>query len=315
MLKNWWNTFVTALTKPRSYSDLMKRSFWRGYGYLYLFFFIITLAKSVQFGGELFRSLPKVEASLPVVKQTIVQAYPEELVIEIKNGQASTNVVEPYTITLKDIYPKLKPKDNARLVTIDTRATADDYERYGSFILLTKNHLIYPARNESSRKFGAYEITPLSSIKEDLVIDRPLYSMLTAKILPYVDKVPAFLQTLAVVAIVLFPFIGALFMVNAALFYLLVMTLVVWIIAKLMKRGLSYGTLFKTGLYGLTLPVLVLEVASLARLQIPGLYNLTFIGWMICVLTLNRPGIYTQSNARSKKVSPRKALSPRRSRA
>lgn len=67
MLRNWWNTFVTALTKPRSYSDLMKRSFWGGYGYLYLLFFVVVLIKSVQFGAEMLQSLPKIEASLPEV--------------------------------------------------------------------------------------------------------------------------------------------------------------------------------------------------------------------------------------------------------
>ncbi len=315
MLRNWWNTFVTALTKPRSYSDLMKRSFWGGYGYLYLLFFVVVLIKSVQFGAEMLQSLPKIEASLPEVKQTIVNAYPSGLVVEIKNGQASTNAVEPYTLTLKQVYPKLREKDNVRLLTIDTQATADDYERYGSFVLLTRNNVIYPARNESSRKMGSYEITPLSSMKEDLIIDQSLYSLLTAKALPYVDKVPGFLRVFAVVAIVVFPFVGSLFMVNASLLYLLLMTLVVWIVGKVMKSGLGYGALYKAGLYGLTLPIVAQEVASLLRLQIPGLYNLLFIGWMICVLTLNRSGIYTQSNARSKKVSSRKALSSRNRRA
>jgi len=109
----------------------------------------------------------------------------------------------------------------------------------------------------------------------------------------------------AIFALLLFPLLGGFAVLNASLIYLLIMTVLLLLISKIMKRNFSYKTLFKASMYGLTVPLVATYVADLLKLQIPNLYNLVFLGWMICVLTLNRSTVYTKNNARSKKVSSR----------
>lgn len=95
----------------------------------------------------------------PVVKNlndrvlaTIDEVYPDELEITIKNGLASTNVSEPYYITirrgaLENLF-SLKEDDQSgiskiRILSIDTKGSVEDFDRYQSLALLTESSLVY----------------------------------------------------------------------------------------------------------------------------------------------------------------------------
>ena len=309
MFKIWFQTFKTALTQPKEYRKLSEKSFWSGYWYLILLVLIGIFLKTIVFASGVVIAVPLVKTQLPMVKNQIRNAFPQDLEVQIKNGSASTNVQEPYVITLHQLVPQLKKEKNMNLITIDTTAQVEQYQSYKTGFLLTKTNLVYPSRNSSST--NSYEVFPLSGIKEPVTIDKNTYDLLAAQVLPYVDKVPQVMYGFAFVTVILFPLLGAFFFVNGSLFYLLVMTLVLLIIAKIMKRDFTYKSLYKASMFGLTFPLVVTYVAELLRLQISGLYNLAFLGWMICVLTLNHKSVYTQNNARQKKVPSRKTLSPR----
>lgn len=303
MLKNWFNTFKLSVSQPKKYSELSTRSFWSGYWYLFLLILLGVLFKTVLFTTEVVRSVPKIKSQLPQVKTQILNAYPAELVVNIKNGEASTNVTEPYVISLQQVIPQLAEDKKTTLLVIDTDASVENYPLHKSLFLLTKNSLAYPARNRSTT--SAYEVFPLSDIKDSITIDKALYDQVITPVLPLVDKVPQFMYGFAVFALFLFPVLGGFAFLNGSLFYLLIMTLLLLVVSKVMKRNFTYKTLFKASMYGLTVPLVLTFVAGLLKLQIPSLYNLSFLGWMICVLTLNRAPVYTKNNAKSKKVSSR----------
>jgi hypothetical protein len=303
MLKNWFKTFVTSIFNPRGYPELYKRSFWSGYWYLFWLFVIGLLIKIAMFSVAIMVAAPVVKKQLPAVKTQIKNAYPENLVIDIKNGEATTNVTEPYVISLRQVVPQLAGEGNPMLLVIDTQGSVEKYPTHNALFLLTKNSVAYPSRNNSNS--NSYEVFPLSEIKEPVTIDKPLYDKIITQVLPFVDKVPQFMYTFAVIALVLFPFLGSFSMLLGVMIYLLIMSIILLIASKVMKRGFTYRSLFKASMYGLTVPLVLTYVVDFLRLQIPYLYNLAFLGWMICVLTLNRAPVYTKNNARSKKVSSR----------
>lgn len=303
MLKNWFNTFKLSVTRPSEYRKLSDRSFWSGYWYLFVLIFLGLLFKTILFTTEVVRSVPKVKAQLPQVKTQILNAFPQELAVTIRNGTASTNVQEPYAISLQQVLPQFTEDEKTMLLVIDTDASVENYPAHKTLFFLTKNSLAYPARNNSGA--NSYEVFPLSEIKETITLDRPLYNQLITQVLPLVDQFPQFMYGFAIFALLLFPLLGGLAVLHGSLFYLLILTLLLLLVSKLMKRNFTYKTLFKASMYGLTVPLALTYVAEFFKLQIPGLYNLAFLGWMICVLTLNRPPVYTKNNARSKKVSSR----------
>jgi hypothetical protein len=78
--------------------------------------------------------------------------YPEELEVKIQNGQASTNVTEPYYITAKTetLVNLLSFREydettssRIRLLAIDTKGSAEDFDRYQAMALLTESNFVY----------------------------------------------------------------------------------------------------------------------------------------------------------------------------
>jgi hypothetical protein len=112
------------------------------------------------------------------VTDTVTQIIPEELEVTIKNGTASTNVTEPYYIvanmhSLENLFltkepSKLDPSPQAqvRLLTIDTQARAEDFERYQCFALLTETSLVYYDDEQIT-------IRPLNQV-EDITLSRAI---------------------------------------------------------------------------------------------------------------------------------------------
>lgn len=86
------------------------------------------------------------------VNTLVDEVYPQELEIKIKNGYASSNVTEPYYLTirketLENIF-SLKEneqisKSKVRILAIDTKSKAEEFEKYQSQALLTETSLVY----------------------------------------------------------------------------------------------------------------------------------------------------------------------------
>lgn len=102
------------------------------------------------------------------------EVYPQELEITIKNGAASTNVTEPYYIsirqeTLENLFALKKDDQNTkskvRLLAIDTKGNADQFERYQSLALLTENSVVY-YRDNNVNIYSLREIKDLTINKE-----------------------------------------------------------------------------------------------------------------------------------------------------
>ncbi|GEM_PF-6266306 len=103
----------------------------------------------------------------------IEEVYPEELEIKIKNGQVSTDVTEPYYITIRQetletLFALKKSDQNTkskvRLLSIDTKGKADEFEKYQSLALLTQTSIVY-------YKDSNINIYPLREVK-DLTINK-----------------------------------------------------------------------------------------------------------------------------------------------
>ena len=80
------------------------------------------------------------------------EVYPEDLEIKIKNGIATTNVTEPYYLvvrqkTLNSLLSLREDDQNTvskiRLLAIDTKGKAEEFEQYQTLALLTQTSLVY----------------------------------------------------------------------------------------------------------------------------------------------------------------------------
>jgi len=206
---------------------------------------IITIFLSLIF-------VPPLVAFTKLVKTEGATWYPAELTVTIKNGQVSTNVLEPY---------KLK-----NLLVIDTKNSfnLDQFKAYQTPVWLTADSFIYDDNNGITIKPIAKEVS--------LVIDQ-------AKISSWISKLSPLLTILVPLLV-----IGLFLMIIIAFsFYLLALFLValfVILVGRLKQIKLSYGEAYRVAVHAATLPLII---SALAWFLAP-FANLHFLPTIILLL-------------------------------
>ncbi|MBI2096095.1 MAG: DUF1189 family protein [Candidatus Taylorbacteria bacterium] len=111
----------------------------------------------------------------------LLSLFPAELKIIVKNGQAATNVREPYFVKMPENHPFLKPKSGIdNIFTLNTRLTRLNFslaafESYKTFILITKDAVVYKDPNHR------ITVEPLSRFP-DMEVSRESLTNLTSKV-------------------------------------------------------------------------------------------------------------------------------------
>jgi hypothetical protein len=240
--------------------------------------------------------LPKAPQTVKDIKQTVATLYPPELVVTIKNGEVSTNVEEPYYIAVPKFMQSEKKTAETpdHLITIDTKADVTDYEKYHTYVLVTKHALVYPRSSSSysSSNSAAYEydtgnqrleVMPLNNT-DDMVIDKAFYDKTVSHFLPFVDLLPLGVVILAVLVLIAVPIFASLFVGAWKLAYLLFFGFIIWIISQMMNKKLAFSKVYQICLHTLTIPILIDFVLDLVKVNIPFLYTGVFLVWTLFVL-------------------------------
>lgn len=270
-VKFFFQVLVKSLTDFGYYREIAKAKFWFSFKYLYFLLFLTSLFWGIFFATKALSFVPQAPKIVANAKTTVLGLYPKELVVTLKSGKLSTNVKEPYYLD----FPGLP----THLIAIDTKAKESDFVKYKSVLLLTRESMV-AMDGETS-----YKVFPLSEAKTDLLVNKALYDELAKKILPYFDYFPYVLYALAAVSIVILPFVSASFSLAGKLFLILITSLLLFFLAKIMKKNLSYGKIYQLSLHALTLPILLGLVARLANFPLPGFVSalilLVFMGIVI----------------------------------
>jgi hypothetical protein len=264
-IKNTWNQLKNSFYNPEFYASVPNQSLKKGLKFV----FVLTAVSVVVFVlGLLVSIVPDIKSFSG--HDFIEKNYPEELVINIKEGVASTNVVEPYYIpsTLE------KGKNaQANLVVIDTKTdvSLSEITSYDSFVLLTKDHVVLNQPGRETR------ILPLKSIKE-LTVSKETTQAL-------VSKFTEFLPWFVAIATIFGTFIGILFCFVITLINLLWLSLVTLVVGKVRKIKLTYKQAYTVSLYAFA-PVVVVDMISMI-LRMGSLSFWVTLVLFILVLALN----------------------------
>ena len=216
-------------------------------------------------------------------RNELLGLYPKELELRISNGKLYTNVVEPYFIKFPKVFGNM---DGKHLAVIDTKGVADNYPKYNALILATRQALVYPDKQQGDAL--STKMYYFSDFKRSLYIDHSLYSKVIQSADPFIKKLPELIDTFVVIGLILFPFFGGLFWLLGTLFALSFLTLLVWLMEKILKTPYGYKTLFRLGMHGITWPILFSFMLNITNQSVPYLYNLIFIVWMGFVLLKNK---------------------------
>ena len=86
-----------SIYSPEFYKELLGLPFSFSLKYFYSLAVVLAVALAVIFS---FKIIPAAQPFLQSIGPQVLNYYPDELVITIKNGDVSTNVAEPYLLPL-----------------------------------------------------------------------------------------------------------------------------------------------------------------------------------------------------------------------
>ncbi len=248
---NLWHTIRASIYSPEFYRSLPGRKL----SFSLKYYYSLGVALAIVFSAVTsFRALPLITQFLDQAGQTLVAHFPEELTITIQDGEASTNMQEPYILPLPDDLKTETERNGkqapANLLVIDTasQASVESWTAHDTFILITKRNIV-----AGEERGGRVQIEWLSDMP-NVAIDRTFVQSLSGDL----QAVGRWLAPLVVFGTwVLFLVLWTL-----TLAYLLFGGLLAWLIARMRKMPVSYGAAYRMALHAWTPVALLLTVIT-----------------------------------------------------
>lgn len=236
----FFNTVKNSIYSPVFYKEIPKSSFWRAYGYFSLLILIFAIIRTIIFTPTVFNF----RDMLKVWVEQGASYYPEELEVTLENGQARSNVKEPYFIPVPGGAQMFEDKPLSNLIVIDTVTpfSASAFNKYDTLVWLSKDAVFYKNNNE-------IRAADLTQIKDPITINKKLVNDFVAMVVPWFVYVGPVLIALV--------FVGLYIFYNSTLFYLLILSLGILLLSRIFKWGLSYGQSYKVGIYAITAGIFV----------------------------------------------------------
>lgn len=240
----------SSIYNPAFYSEILNKPFSYSLKYFLSLICLIALASTIIFS---FSTLPKINKVFDDIGSNVLNYYPEELEITVKNGIVSTNVSEPYFIKAPAEFKnnsersgnKSKKDEIDNLLVIDTQSplNLDAFKDYKTFVLLSRDSIAYRDSNEAMKiQFLNQEFNG--------VITKTKISAALNGITPYLKIIPLVLVPLV--------FVGSIFGATVKyLIYLIFGAFIIWIMSKAMKRDLRFGKAYQIGIHAITLGVIL----------------------------------------------------------
>ncbi len=232
-----------SIFSPEYYRELLERP--SSYSWKYYWSFTMLLSVFMTIASTI-PLVPLVNNALNDLTKNVVAYYPNELVVHIDKGEASTNVSEPYYLTMPNVMREhvATTTDLLYLGVIDTHAqvSVEQFRAYKAAFWISKEYLV---ADDGS---GGIRFTKYGPLLTYTLNKQAVQNMLNS-VEPFFKFIPPIL--------VLIIFIAMLLSFTLNLLYLLFGALLVMLMGKLMKQNWSYGTAYRLCLHATTLPLIV----------------------------------------------------------
>ncbi len=265
---------LNSIYSPSFYAGIPQKSFGSALGYFLLLVFILIIAKMAILAPTLLFDIPK---NIKTLADSVVNAYPAELEVKIQNGQVTTNVEEPYFIAL----PKGEGNQSntiTNFVVIDTKTpfSAAAFNNYQTIAWLSKDTLF--TKSDRNGEIKTLDLTKF-----------PNYTINKNSLVSLENSFSPWLKFVGPVALI-GSLLGLYLVYSGRLIYLLVLALIIWLIAKIFKRALTYGQSYKIGLYAMTLALLIdLGISFLPWKGFSFMFTIITLGVIIANMFLVKP--------------------------
>lgn len=239
--------------EPAYYRDILVAPLRLSIKFLGVFFLLFAFVQMAIAAIFLLSQAPRLQRSLPQLRDTATSQFPSKLNISIKDGVATSTTKQPYKISI----PSEDQEDELKYYFImDLDADEDKFASYKTMLLLTDSDIVFPS---SSGDVQAPQKRPLSQIASgEVVINKDTAQKAAQSVYQFVQ--PRFWWIVSILA--LFMLSLGTFVVGFMLFVghmitLLVYGLFIWAFTRLLKYNITYRKAYQISLHGSIGPYLL----------------------------------------------------------
>jgi len=270
--KIYWN----SLTKPSYYKDIKGAKFSFSLKYAFSLFLLTSFIVGLSISGKMLGFVSQSPKAVESTKGFLLETYPKELKLALKEGKITTNVKEPYFIDLsEDKKALIEPFKH--FIAINTRGNAEDIKDLDSLFLVTADNLIV-SEGSASASYRVISLNnAISKIPNNVSIDKTLFTSILDEFTPHALKVfPKIIVGISLLILIFYPLIRGTFGFIFQAVFLLPAALILFIVVKILKKNLTFAKTYQMSLHGATIP------ATLSFLfAFPNLYPyISVVSWL-----------------------------------
>ena len=231
---NFFKKVQSSVYSPEFYKQVPMTSFGSALGYFLLLALFMAVIRSAI---PVWEFVTVGQKEVDKFTTQALNVYPSELELKIQDGKVSTNVQEPYYVSIPSGIDE--GEDSQYLAVIDTKTpfSAAQFNAYNTLAWVTEDSVFV----KGDSQFRTIDLTEA----ENFTLNKSVVDSFAAKAAPWLKLV----LPVVVIGIFLVMLLSNMFMLVSMLFT----ALIIWLILRLLNKGLSYADSYKVGMYALTL--------------------------------------------------------------
>jgi hypothetical protein len=188
--------------------------------------------------------VPETISTTKYLSENAREIYPDDLVINFKDGNWETNKEQPVIIPMPSFDEQSIEYLPDNLVVFDKNGTIDKLGDFNTLVLINDENLVYQNQD------GTITSQPLGSIP-DFTLDKDTVNTGIDNIYKYLKVLPYVLPLFTLIFTFLFNYL------SGVLFNVLFVGVILYLISLISKAKISFGSAFKICIHAVTIPVLL----------------------------------------------------------
>ncbi len=260
-LKTFVYVLKNSISSPKYYNDIVKSKINFSIKYFLALSFLVSVISVI---GYSIIYLPKYISEIKISYQSIEEGFPEDFVIEFKDGSWSSNKEEPVIIKKIDLGKDNKLPQN--LFVFDKEGTIEKIDEYNTMFLINSENILCKTDTEG------VVAQPLKNIPNGK-LDKNLLNEKMQTVKKVIGFLPYLLPLALLIPTFLFEYVGG------SIFIILISAVGVYIASISTRKKIDFKSAFQICIHASTIPMIVRAFSTVS----PVVYGF-ILNWLLFII-------------------------------
>jgi len=260
-LKTFVYVLKNSISSPKYYNDIVKNKINFSIKYFLALSFLVSVISVI---GYSIIYLPKYISEIKISYQSIEEGFPEDFVIEFKDGSWSSNKEEPVIIKKIDLGKDNKLPQN--LFVFDKEGTIEKIDEYNTMFLINSENILCKTDTEG------VIAQPLKNIPNGK-LDKNLLNEKMQTVKKVIGFLPYLLPLALLIPTFLFEYVGG------SIFIILISAVGVYIASISTRKKIDFKSSFQICIHASTIPMILRAFSTVS----PVVYGF-ILNWLLFII-------------------------------